>query len=52
MSKLKETKKSQNQTDSTIKRRSFNEWIDMIYSHIENRNQERYGFNTSLTVKT
>ncbi len=50
MSKLKESK-SHNQTNST-RGRTFNEWIDMIYGHVERMNQERYGINTSSTVKT
>ena len=51
MSKIKEAAKPSNQTNST-KGRTFNEWIDHVYGHVERMNRERYGINTSSTVKT
>lgn len=36
---------------TTERRRTFNEWIDMIYAHVESRNAENYGFNKPSTIK-
>ncbi len=45
----KENTKSQTKP---IKAKTFNEWIDMVFEHVNQRNRERYGINTPSTVKT
>lgn len=44
--KIKESKQELRKT-----KRTFNEWIDMVFESVEESNKRRYGFNTTSTAQ-
>lgn len=46
---LKIKKSRQNDTKRT--KRTFNEWVDMVFNSVEESNKRRYGFNTTSTAQ-